>query len=219
MKLLFSLLLITASTSFVTSSCFGNATASNSTTSPCLAAAYGQEYRPSSAYFPPAYPHHEIPGYRPQTAYYHQHGSNVLFPSPYPGQHHQPYYRPSEGPGSGYSYPADYRGPLPDWNQQQYNNHLSQPPPRYTIGHGHPNLLPVHPEFQRRTYIADLRQTPPKEPVFMDRGTVGFVGRDAELSCAFYDSRFRLVSVSCDHCSSFLFLKRTIARRTWHGSE
>lgn len=201
MKLLFFLLLITSCTTLVSSSCFGNNSSPNTTTSPCLAGVYiphQQPYRPSSPYFPQVHPTHEFPGYRPAGYPYPQpgyqqpyQGSHVQFPQSI--GHHDPYYRPIDVSRVGYSYPSGYRGPHPhhDWNQQHnYNNHLSQPPPRYTIGHGHPNFSPVPP---RRTYQI---QSPSKEPVFMDRGTIAFVGRDVELSCSFHDTRYRIVSVS-----------------------
>ena len=192
MKLWF--LLLCCYVARATASCLGNSTSLNSTT-PCLVGALLPAYRPQSV-FPSPYPHYvnEFYGQRPspQVAFQPHHASYrpVLpnFQTDY-----DPYFRPNDAHSNGYTYPAGYRGP--EWtpyHSQYHQQPISQPPIRYSIGGNHPNLSPV---FQRRTYLANS-QSHSTEPIFMDRGTVTFVGRDVELTCAFYDSRFRIVSVS-----------------------
>ena len=211
MNRILSFTLLIGSISGIYSSCFGNGTVPNSTASPCLvnggaflpnqlpAAVF--PHRPSSPFYPQVYPYEQPYGYRtgPQFTQQQLPASNIRFPQPGYQTEYNPYYRPNDVSRLGYSYPAGYRGPEVEYNHNSspyYNNYLGQPPPRYTLGHGHPNFSPVAPLFQRRTYAADHRQDHTKEPIFMDRGTVSFVGRDAELSCSFYDNRYRVVSVS-----------------------
>ena len=114
----------------------------------------------------------------------------MAFPqSGYRTDAYNPFFRPIDVSRVGYSYPAGYRGPQTDWPQ-----YGQPPPPRYTIGSGYPSFAPIQP-IQRRTYLVEQRGHA-GEPIFMGRGGLVFVGRDAELSCSFYDNRFRIVSVS-----------------------
>lgn len=197
----------------VRTSCFGNSSTPNSTISPCLVnggAFLPHQLPPAlflnrpSPYYQHTYPQDHPYGYRtaPQFPQQQLPGSNVLFPQSGYQTEYNPYYRPNDLSRVGYSYPSGYRGPQMEWNHYyppQYSNHLGQPPPRYTLGHGHPNFSPVSPIFQRRTYASDYRQSQWKEPLYQGRGTVAFVGRDAELSCSFYDTRYKVVSV-CIPC-------------------
>lgn len=219
-KFIFFLLLI-GTISCVHAACFDNGTFPNSTANPCLVNG-GPFYQLPPAAYPP---HLSSPYYQQVNPYQQPYGyqtgarvptpqlpgSNVIFPKTGYQNAYNPYYRPDDISRLGYSYPAGYRGPQTEYYQYggpQYNNHLSQPPSRYTLGQGHPNFSPVAPLFQRRTYNSmydpDHRQDHTREPIFMDRGTVAFMGRDAELTCAFYDNRYRIVSVSLRFSAKYL---------------
>ena len=193
---------------FIRASCFGNGTSPYNTTShPCFTGAvfpnhllppqhsiHPQQVYPQSPFEFPIYrpnPYYPQPGYQP--------GSSTSFiPGSYQTEYN-PYYRPNDISRLGYAYPTGYRGPQFGWQPQEHNyhgNYMNQIPARYSLTFGHPNMLPVHPAFQKRTYVVNNRPDHLNQPIFMDRGTFTFVGRDAELTCAFLDSRYRLVSVS-----------------------